>query len=133
MPMYGSAVFRQVDINLRSPCSAESNDEMRYLEPLIGFLAFLWFLIACLLQGRGLRDWQHRAQALLGLSGMSLFGLILYGMVHAEQSTYSFRAPKMLLGGIAIGIFVTLWLEGSMNILKKAGKRGQSASGGVTQ
>ena len=106
--------------------------KIRYLEPLIGFLAFWWFLLASLLEGRSLRDWQHRAQALLGLSGTLLFGLILYVMVHTERGTYSFRIPKALLGGIASGIFVTLWLEGSMNILNKVGKRGHAGTGGVT-
>src|SRR5260370_30867344 len=94
---------------------------MRYLEPLVGFLAFLWFSIAALLAGRGLRDWQQKAQILLGLSGMSLFGLILYGQY--SLGPHAFYFLKALLGGIVIGIFVTLWLEGSLNILTGLNKR----------
>jgi hypothetical protein len=88
---------------------------MRYLEPLVGFLAFLWLSIGSLLSARGIRDWQQKAQILLGLSGMSLFGLILYERY--SLSTHAFYSLKALLAGIAIGIFVTLWLEGSLNVL----------------
>jgi hypothetical protein len=58
---------------------------MRYIEPLIGLLAFLWFSIGSLLAGRNLRDWRHKAQTLLGLSGRSLFGLMLYEAAHTGE------------------------------------------------
>jgi len=98
---------------------------MRFLEPLIGFLAFLWLLIGSLLAGRYLRDWQHKAQSLLGLSGMAFFGLILYGVVRTEEARYYarlFSFSKTFLAGISIGIFVTLWLEGSFNVFKRGTK-----------
>lgn len=92
---------------------------MRYVEPLVGFLAFLWVSIGSLLANRRLRDWRHKAQMLLGLAGMSLFGLILY----TEQIRYSapvhgFYFAKGTLAGMSIGIFATLWLEGSLNPFK---------------
>ena len=50
---------------------------MLYIEPLLGFLAFLWFLMASLLAFRRHRDWRGKAQILLGLCGLAFFGLIL--------------------------------------------------------
>jgi hypothetical protein len=108
---------------------------MRYLEPLIGFLAFLWLSIGSLLAGRRLRDWQQKAQTLLGLTGMSFFGLILYGVVHTEEvrnslHAHAFNLFKTFLAGMSIGIFVTLWLEGSLNVFKKATKTDPAIAGG---
>jgi hypothetical protein len=98
---------------------------MRYIEPLIGFLAFLWLLTASVVADRSLREWQHKAEALLGLSGMALFGLILYEAVYVGEVRHPrvFIWCKALLGGISIGIFVTLWMEGSLNVFKKARQR----------
>ena len=100
---------------------------MQYLEPVIGFLAFLGLLIGSLLAGRFRRKWQCRAEACLALSGMSFFGLILYELVHTEVR-YSFRIPKALLGGIAIGICLSLWLEGSYNVVRRLREKGQPSS-----
>ena len=94
---------------------------MRYLEPLIGFLASLWFLIASLLAARSRRGWQQKAEILLGISGISGFGLILYGQYSLR--THALYSLKALLGGISIGIFVTLWLEGSLNLLTRLKSR----------
>ena len=68
---------------------------------------------------------------------MAFFGLILYGLVRTEEARYYprvFSSLKTLLGGISIGIVVTLWLEGSFNVFKRrtkttpiaGGKKGQS-------
>ena len=94
---------------------------MRYVEPLVGFIAFLWFLIGSLLAARNPLDWRPKAQILLGFSGAALFGLILY-----ERYTlgiHAFVSLKALLAGIAIGIFVTLWLEGSLDVLNRLKRR----------
>ena len=96
---------------------------MRYLEPVIGCLAFLWFLIGSLLAGRGRRDWQRKAEALLGLCGMSFFGVILYEELHPHSPLARIlQLFRHYLTGIAIGIVITLWLEGSFNVFKKATK-----------
>jgi hypothetical protein len=94
---------------------------MRYLEPSIGLLCFLWITIGALLAGRGTRNWQLKAQALMGLSGMSFFGLVLY--VRWSPRGNVFYTGRGLLGGIVLGIFVTLFLEGSWNPLKRYRKK----------
>ena len=99
---------------------------MRYVEPLAGFLAFLWFAIDSLLGGRGRRDWEQKAQVLLGLSGMALFGLVLYGRYSAGPQRFYFL--KGFLGGLSVGIFITLWLEGSLNLLARLQKAGTGST-----
>jgi len=42
---------------------------VQYVLPSIGLLAFLLFLTATLVDGRRHPSWQHRAEALLGISG----------------------------------------------------------------
>jgi hypothetical protein len=97
---------------------------MRYIEPLVGFGFFLWFTLASWLAARSLRKWQERAQIILGLSGMALFGLRFYG-----ESLYSntFNLLKVFLAGITLGIFITLWLEGSLNVLSRLKRRDGTA------
>jgi hypothetical protein len=94
---------------------------MRYVEPLVGFVAFLLFLIGSILASRSTRDWTLKAEILLGLSGAASFGLILYERY--SSGIHHFVFLKALLGGIAIGVFVTLWLGGSLNVLNRL-KRG---------
>lgn len=99
------------------------------MEVLIGFLAFLWYSIGSLLADRGHRDWRRKAETLLGVSGMSLFGLILYTEeVRHSLPAHGFYVVKGSLAGISIGIFITLWLEGSLNLIRrwKTGKTGRS-------
>jgi|SRR5579859_3666252 len=93
---------------------------MRYVEPLVGLLAFLWFLAGSLLVARRHGTWQEKAQILLGLCGTILFALILYG---EQPRTHEFKGLKMLLAGMTNGIFVTLWLEGSLNVLTRLKSR----------
>lgn len=99
---------------------------MRYLEPLVGILCSVLFLIGALVGGRG---WQRRAEVLLGLSGMSMFGLILYGVVDTEVHYFPWSLVKQLLAGVSIGIFVTLWLEGSANVFKRCRRRRNPRNG----
>lgn len=92
---------------------------MRHLAPWIGLLAFLLASIGLL--SAGLRDWRHKAQILLGLCGTSAFGLDLYDRALRRQVGYRLRNYalsdlKFMLAGILVGIFVTLWLEGSLNV-----------------
>lgn len=89
---------------------------MRYIEPLIGFLACSWFLLGSWLAARSLRDWRQKAEILLGLHGMAFFLLRLYGQYSRSNA---FHGTIAWLGGTAIGIFITLWLEGSLNILRR--------------
>jgi hypothetical protein len=102
---------------------------MRYLGPVIALLCFLWYTIGALLEGRGLRNWQTKAEVLEGLSGMSFCGLVIYRW-SSRMSILKFAGLEGFLVGITLGIFVTLWLEGSANILKKYWKRGQPGAGG---
>jgi hypothetical protein len=99
---------------------------MRYIEPSIGFLCFLWVTIAAPLAGSGLRTWQAKIEALLGLSGMSFFGLILYLRWSARTNFFS---GKGFLAGMVFGLFVSLWLEGSWNVFKKFAKKSQDHIG----
>jgi len=91
---------------------------------LIGLLAFLGVLVGSLFSGRGVRDWQRKAQTLLGLSGMLFFGSLLYGVAYGVERPpsvliHELRLARAFLVGISLGIFVTLWLEGWFNPLKK--------------
>ena len=99
---------------------------MRYIEPSIGFLCSLWVAIAAPLAGSGLRTWQSKIEVLLGLSGMSFFGLVLY---LRWSSRTNFFSEKGFLAGMAFGLFVSLWLEGSWNLFKKFAKKSQDRSG----
>ena len=102
---------------------------LQYIGPAIGLLAFVWFAVGSLFSGRSLRDWQQKAQMLLGLSGMSFFGLLLYEVAQLRSSalTHALHLARIFLGGMAFGIFVTLCLEGSLNVFKRKeiGKSGQ--------
>ena len=98
--------------------------------PLIGLLAFLCFL-ATLFSEREVRDWQRKAKKLLGLSGVLFCGSLLYGVAYGAERRpsvliHELRLARAFLVGILLGIFVTLWLEGSLNPLKKdVGEGGQ--------
>jgi hypothetical protein len=100
---------------------------MWYLEPLIGLLCFLWLMIGALLASRGSPNWQPKGEAFLGLSGTLFCGLVLY--LRLSSRANAFYIEKGFLAGMTIGIFVTLWLEGSWNLLKKLGKRRQPDAG----
>lgn len=93
---------------------------MRYVEPLAGLLASLWFLVGSLPVARSHGTWQEKAQILLGLCGTILFALMLYG---EQPRTHEFKGLKMVLAGMTIGIFVTLWLEGSLDVLTRLKSR----------
>jgi hypothetical protein len=87
---------------------------MKYVEPVLGLLAFLWFSVtAFAVAPNGRRGWQRSAQIVLGLSGMAFFGLALYGRYFLGPKT--FTSLKAVLAGVSIGIFIALWIEGSMN------------------
>jgi hypothetical protein len=90
---------------------------MRYILPSVGLISFLWLTIGALLAGRDLRTWQVKAEALMGLCGMSFCGLVLC-LRWSSQSNQLYM-EKGTLAGMTFGIFVTLWLEGSWNLLKK--------------
>ncbi len=77
---------------------------MRYIEPIIGILAFLWVLLAAILP-KGRRSWQQSAEIVMALAGMALFGLVLYGRFAGSVRLFVF--VKGLLAGISIGVFVT--------------------------
>jgi hypothetical protein len=47
---------------------------------------------------------------------MAFFGLVLYGRYSLGAKT--FTSLKAVLAGVSIGIFIALWIEGSMNPLK---------------
>ena len=91
---------------------------LRYLVPLMGVLGGLWLSIASLYPRWSLREWQRKAEMLLGLSGMAFFGLLLYGTARSQEPRpslliHELRLLRELLAGVFLGIFVTLFLEGS--------------------
>ena len=98
---------------------------LRYLLPLIGVLCFLWISLASLYPKGSLRkEWQHKAEMLLGLCGMAFLGLRLYGV--ARHNLHDLRFIRGSLAGLTLGIFVTLFLEGSFRPFKSwGGKSGQ--------
>ena len=99
---------------------------MRYIEPSVGCVVFFALIVGCLAAPKERRGWQWKATTLLGMSGMALFGLRLYGQYsHSENGLLTFC--KGLLAGVSIGIFATLLLEGSMNPLRS---RGRATGGG---
>jgi len=51
---------------------------MQFLLPSIGLFAFILILTAALAAGRRRRSWQHKAEALLGISGILFFALLLW-------------------------------------------------------
>jgi len=104
---------------------------MRYIEPIIGILAFLWVLLAAILP-KGRRSWQQSAEIVMALAGMALFGLVLYGRFAGSVRLFVF--VKGLLAGISIGVFVTLWLEGSLRPGRTVrGHAGRSVSDGTDE
>jgi len=96
---------------------------VQYVLPSLGLLAFLLFLTATLLDGRRHPNWQHRAEALFGISGMFFFVLVLVHN-HARTPLYldPLRLVRVFLAGASVGIFLTLWLEGSFQRWKKRTK-----------
>jgi hypothetical protein len=100
---------------------------MRYFVPAIGLLCFMWLTIGALLAGRGVRTWQLKAEALMGLSGMAFCGLILYLRWSPQSNAHYIE--KGLLAGVTFGIFIALWLEGSWNLVKRFGKSGKPRIG----
>ncbi len=89
---------------------------MQYIEPVVGLVAFLSILVGSFLVARRVGTWQAKARVLMSLCGTILFALILYG---EQPRAHEFRGPKMLLAGMTIGIFVALWLEGSLNVMTR--------------
>jgi hypothetical protein len=96
---------------------------VQYGLPSIGLLAFLLFLTATLVDGRRHPTWQHRAEALLGLSG-TLFCVLVLVHNHARTPLYldPLSLVRAFLAGASVGIFLTLWLEGSYKPWKKRTK-----------
>ena len=96
---------------------------MQYVVPSVGLLAFLLFLTATLLDSRQHPNWQHRAEALLAISGIIFCVLVL---VHIHAGTPLLMDPlrmvRAFLAGASVGIFLTLWLEGSFKFWKKRTK-----------
>lgn len=121
--MWGTGLYARVSTNQQA--LAMQNRAMR------GYAArrVVWFSVGSLFSGRNLRDWQQKAQMLLGLSGMSFFGLLLYEVAQLRSSalTHALHLARIFCGGMALGIFVTLCLEGSINVFKtkEVGKSGQ--------
>jgi TPR repeat protein len=66
---------------------AGSNTRRRilYVYLSIMFLVSLCLSISFLLPGKSLQDWRQKAMTLLGISGMSVAGLSLYGIAHTEM------------------------------------------------
>ena len=95
---------------------------IQYLLPVVGLLAFLWICVAALYPRPSLRRWQQKAQMLLGLSGMLFLGLRLYEVARSARSdeagslvlAQELRLARVFMAGVTLGVFVTLWLEGSL-------------------
>jgi len=92
---------------------------MRYIEPIIGILRFLWVLLAAILP-KGRRSWQQSAEIVMALAGMALFGLVLYVDSRIRQAI---RFREGSSGGDLHRRICHVWLEG----LTKTGRtvRGQ--------
>jgi hypothetical protein len=90
---------------------------MRYVEPVVGFVLFLCFFLGALVGVQ--RSWQRTAQLIMGLSGMAACGLILLRRISNHSG--SLLALAALLGGIAVGIFITLFIEGTLNPVRGKG------------
>lgn len=96
---------------------------MQYVLPSVGLLAFLLFLTATLFDRRRHPSWQHRAEALLGISGI-FFSVLVLMRIHGGTPLLMdpLRLVRAFLAGACVGIFLTLWLEGSFKPWKKKTK-----------
>jgi hypothetical protein len=72
---------------------------------------------------------------LIGTNWYVIFWTNSIRVVHTEEvrnslHAHAFNLFKTFLAGMSIGIFVTLWLEGSLNVFKKATKTDPAIAGG---
>jgi TPR repeat protein len=88
-------------------------------------LASLYFLIDSLLPGRNLRDWQQRATALLGITGIFYVGMSLYGVAHkyllSPVYANAFSLTRWLLAGVSI-VIALLWLKYKNGTRRRVGR-----------
>ena len=91
---------------------------MKYAEPLIGFLGFLWFSLNSLTRPENRGTWQLKASALCGVAGMAFFALVVYSR-HVHGAHPVVALVRTILGGVTLGTFITLWLEGSADFFRK--------------
>jgi hypothetical protein len=105
---------------------AETNTwrRMRYVYLTLAFLGGLLLSTRYVSRLNNIHGWPRKAETLLGALGMLYAGVSLYGIDHTITNCPAcFASAKNLLGGLVIGMFVTLclagWLTGAFG---KSGK-----------
>jgi hypothetical protein len=85
---------------------------MRYAAPVVGIVVFLCFFAGVL--ARAERSWQRTAQLILGVLGMATCGLFLLRRL-SNHNGVLLGLTAVVVGGIAVGVFITLFVEGTLN------------------
>jgi hypothetical protein len=105
---------------------AETNTwrRMRYVYLTLAFLGGLLLSTRYVSRLNNIHGWPRKAETLLGALGMLYAGVSLYGIDHTITNCPAcFASAKNLLGGLVIGMFLTLclagWLTGAFG---KSGK-----------
>ena len=93
---------------------------MRYAGPVVGIVVFLCFFAGALAGAQ--RSWQRTAQLILGVLGMADCGLFLLRRL-PNHSGVLLGLAAVAVGGIAVGVFITLFIEGTLNPMNVKGKR----------
>ena|ERR1700722_13497421 len=86
-----------------------------YYIDYIEALGSLWLLVNSLRKGSVIfRDWRHQGQAILGIVGIAVGGLSLFGpeALHATREARMYFMVKGFLVGAFAGIFISLCLAG---------------------
>ena len=82
---------------------------------LIVFFASIYFLVL----GRSLRGWRAKAQVVAGTAGMLWVGLS-FGIRRFPLLAACASSLKGMAGGVAVGILITLCLEGPSKPIQKS-------------
>ena len=94
---------------------AETNTwrQIRYVYLTLAFLGGLLLSSQYVSRVKNIHGWPRKAEALLGALGMIYAGVSLYGIDHMITNCPAcLTSAKNLLGGLVIGMFVTLCLAG---------------------
>jgi len=97
---------------------------MKNIGYYIGLFGGVWLLLTAL-RRRNSNDWRYRAQALIGVVGISLGGLAFWAPTHlrATREARIFYSVESLLVGIFIGVFVSLCMAGWFRFRDVLGKQ----------
>jgi len=85
---------------------------MRYAVLCVVLLGSAWLLMESREHGSSSRDWRWQAQLVLAALGFWFVGLSLLGWLLGAGGDGIMYLAKVLVAGMSIGIFISLWLAG---------------------